>query len=94
MTPPVATGWTVALNLPVASERFGFDYDDAAAVAAQERRIEALVRRYRDHPALLCWILGNELDFNYTNPRVYERCQRPLAAGPPPGSEPSHHHPR
>ncbi len=65
-------GLTVALNLPVASERFGFDYDDAAAVAAQERRIEALVRRYRDHPALLCWILGNELDFNYTNPRVYD----------------------
>lgn len=65
-------GLTVALNLPVASERFGFDYDDEQAVAAQRERIEAIVRRYRAHPALLAWILGNELDFSHTNPRVYD----------------------
>ena len=62
---------TVSLTLPVVAERFGFDYDNAAQVAAQQRRIEAIVRRYRDHPALLAWIIGNELDFNHTNPRVF-----------------------
>ena len=64
-------GLTVSLTLPVVAERFGFDYDNAAQVAAQRQRIEAIVRRYRDHPALLAWIIGNELDFNHTNPRVY-----------------------
>ena len=64
-------GLTVSLTLPVVAERFGFDYDDDAQVAVQLQRIEALVRRYRDHPALLTWIIGNELDFDHTNPRVY-----------------------
>ncbi len=64
-------GLTVSLTLPVVAERFGFDYDNAAEVAAQLQRIEAIVRRYRDHPALLAWIIGNELDFNHTNPRVF-----------------------
>lgn len=64
-------GLTVSLTLPVVAERFGFDYNDAAQVAVQQQRIEAIVRRYRDHPALLAWIIGNELDFDHTNPRVY-----------------------
>ena len=65
-------GLTVAVNLPVASERHGFDYGDAAAVAAQRQRIDALVRRYRDHSAVLAWILGNELNFGVAEPRVYD----------------------
>ena len=65
-------GLTVSLTLPVMSERFGFDYDDAEAVAVQQKRIEAIVRRYRDHPALLAWIIGNELDFGHANPRVFD----------------------
>ena len=65
-------GLTVSITLPVAGERFGFDYDNAPAVAAQRKHIEAIVRRYRDHPALLAWIIGNELDFDHTNPRVFD----------------------
>ncbi len=29
------------------------------------------VLKYRDHPAVLIWIIGNELDHSYKNPRVY-----------------------
>ena len=28
--------------------------------------------KYKDHPALLAWIIGNELNFDYTNSAVYD----------------------
>lgn len=68
----LAHGVTVALCLPMQAERWGFDYDDPAAVAAQLEKFRNEVLEYRDHPALLAWIIGNELNFDYTNPKVYD----------------------
>ena len=65
-------GLTVALCLDVARERHGFDYDDAAAVAQQFERLRKQVLAHRDHPALLAWVIGNELNHDYRNPRVYD----------------------
>jgi hypothetical protein len=65
-------GVTVALCLGVGSERHGFDYDDKKAVAKQLKRLRKDVLEFKDHPALLAWIIGNELNFDYTNPRVYD----------------------
>lgn len=65
-------GLTVALCLDVARERHGFDYDDAAAVARQFERLRKQVLAHRDHPALLAWVIGNELNHDYRNPRVYD----------------------
>ncbi len=65
-------GLTVSLGLPVAPERSGFDYDEPAAVAEQRRHVRAAVLRHKDHPALLAWIVGNELDMGMTNPGVYD----------------------
>jgi hypothetical protein len=62
----------VALGLAMHSERHGFDYDDADAVAEQLERMRAEVLKYRDHPALLTWVIGNELNHSYTNPRVFD----------------------
>jgi len=67
-----ASGVTVALCLPMQAERWGFDYNDADAVAAQLDEFREEVIRYRDHPALLVWIIGNELNHSYTNSRVYD----------------------
>jgi exo-beta-1,3-glucanase (GH17 family) len=67
-----AHGVTVALGLPMRAERHGFDYDDPAAVAAQRESFREDILRYRDHPALLAWIIGNELNHSYTNPRVWD----------------------
>jgi len=67
-----AHGVTVAVGLPMRPERHGFDYDDAAAVAAQRESFRDDILRYRDHPALLAWIVGNELNHSYTNPRVWD----------------------
>ena len=65
-------GLTVALCLPVVSERFGFDYNNPVRVKEQFDLIESIVHRYKDHPALLAWIVGNELNYNMRNPRVYD----------------------
>jgi len=64
-------GLTVSLGLPVAAERFGFDYDDPQSIAEQRQNVLDAVASYKDHPALLAWIIGNELDMRFTNPRVY-----------------------
>jgi exo-beta-1,3-glucanase (GH17 family) len=67
-----AHGVTVALGLRMRHERHGFDYDDPTAVAAQLEFIRGEVLKYRDHPAVLMWIIGNELNHDYENPRVYD----------------------
>ena len=65
-------GVTVALCLPMQAERWGFDYGDTVAVAAQLEQFREEVLKYRDHPALLVWIIGNELNHHYTDARVYD----------------------
>ena len=65
-------GMTVALCIEIVRERHGFDYDDATAVAQQFEEAREIVLRYRDHPALLAWVIGNELNLEYENPRVYD----------------------
>ena len=65
-------GLTVALCIELGTERQGFDYDDDEAVARQLNFARAEVTRYKDHPALLLWIIGNELNHSFTNPKVFD----------------------
>jgi hypothetical protein len=51
------------------------DYGDPAQLQAQRERIRAEVRRYRDHPAILVWGLGNEME-GPTSPVGDERIWR------------------
>ena len=67
-----AHGITVALGLSMTAERHGFDYDDADAVARQLETVRNEVLKYKDHPALLFWLVGNELNKSYTNPSVWD----------------------
>ena len=67
-----ANGVMVALGLPVAPERLGFDYNDEQEVSLQKELVRGEILKYRNHPALLAWIIGNELNFDYTNSKVYE----------------------
>ena len=65
-------GLTVTLGLPVAAERWGMDYGDEDQVTAQRQRVREAVERFRDHPALLAWIIGNELNHGMKDGRVYD----------------------
>ncbi|WP_146027212.1 glycoside hydrolase family 2 TIM barrel-domain containing protein [Bowmanella denitrificans] len=64
-------GLTVMLGLRLGKERHGFDYNDQQAVAEQKERVRQLVLKYKDHPALLAWGIGNEVDLFYTNTNVW-----------------------
>jgi hypothetical protein len=66
-----AMGVTVSLCLEFARERHGFDYNDNAAVAKQLAENRVRVEKYKNHPALLTWIIGNEVNFDFTNPKVF-----------------------
>ena len=57
-----AHGMTVALGIWLGHERHGFDYDDPEQVAAQLERAREAVLKYRNHPALLIWGIGNETE--------------------------------
>jgi hypothetical protein len=61
----------VTLGLSLGLERQGFDYSDDAAVARQCARIKQEVLKYKDHPALIIWAIGNELNLNAKNPKVW-----------------------
>jgi hypothetical protein len=67
-----ANGLKVCMGLEIARERHGFDYDDEQAVAEQLEYARGEVLKYRDHPALLAWGIGNELNLHYTNPKVWD----------------------
>ncbi len=65
-------GLMVTMGIEVARERHGFDYNDTIAVKEQFERIKKEVVGLKDHPALLIWAIGNELNLRYTNPKVWD----------------------
>ncbi len=65
-------GLTVTLGLWVAQERNGFNYDDEYAVAGQIALLKKDILKLKDHPALLMWGIGNEVDLRYSNFKVWE----------------------
>ena len=65
-------GMTVMLGLYLRPERTGMDYNDEYAVEGQLEELKQEVFKYKDHPALLLWGIGNEVDLQYTNTRVWD----------------------
>lgn len=65
-------GLMVTMGIEVGRERHGFDYNDVNAVKEQFERIKKEVLALKDHPALLIWAIGNELNLRATNPKVWD----------------------
>ena len=55
-------GISVMLGIWVEHERHGFDYTDYDFVAKQIDKTIAAVEKFKDHPALLAWGIGNEME--------------------------------
>jgi len=56
-------GFTARAGLPVRGERNGMDWADPKMVAKQKERVLDRVREFKDHPAVMLWNVGNELDW-------------------------------
>jgi hypothetical protein len=67
-----AHGLTVTLGLDMGQERRGFDYNDKKAVKDQLEKLKKEVLLYKDHPALLMWGVGNEVDQFAKNFNVWD----------------------
>ncbi len=65
-------GLKVMMGIWVGLERHGFDYNDEKAVEKQLKNIKKSVLALKDHPALLLWGIGNELNHQSTNPKVWD----------------------
>lgn len=55
-------GIMVSLGIWLGHERHGFDYSDPEQLEQQRRHVEEAVEKFKDHPALLVWGLGNEME--------------------------------
>ncbi len=66
------TGLLVLMGLDVGRERHGFDYNDSVWVKQQYDSIQARVTRIKDHPALLGWAIGNEINLDAENLKVFD----------------------
>ena len=67
---------TVCAGIWLEQERQGFDYDDQEAVEAQFESFKSAILEYKDHPNLLMWGVGNELDLLYENPKVWDAVEQ------------------
>ena len=68
-------GLMVMLGMWVQHERHGFDYDNNLAVQKQIRYFKSVVDQFKNHPALLMWGIGNEVDLFYQNTKVWHSIQ-------------------
>lgn len=55
-------GLTVTVGLWLGHERHGFDYTDLDQVAEQQEKVRQAVLKFKDHPAVLAWGVGNEME--------------------------------
>jgi Glycosyl hydrolases family 2, TIM barrel domain len=64
-------GLTVTVGIWLGQERQGFNYNDAASVHGEVEKARSFFRRYRRHPAVLMWGLGNEMEGSGDNPIIW-----------------------
>ena len=70
-------GLAVIVGHWLGHERHGFDYSDPVMLEEQWERVKRDVLAYKDHPALLIWGLGNEMEGigEADNPAIWNHIQ-------------------
>lgn len=65
-------GLTVTVGVWLGHERHGFKYDDEKTIGEQRARVRQAILNYKDHPAVLMWGLGNEMEGDGRNPTIWK----------------------
>lgn len=69
-------GMKLTIGIWLGHKEHGFKYDDAAAVAKQLQTARDVIAKYRNHPALLMWGIGNEMEAGQQDdPKVWGAVQ-------------------
>lgn len=55
-------GLTVVVGHWLGHERHDFDYNDKEVLEKQIEQVKADILKYKDHPAVLLWCIGNEME--------------------------------
>lgn len=70
-----AQGLTMTLGIWLGHKEHGFKYDDPKMVREQFDKAQAVVREFKNHPALLAWGIGNEMEGDGNDPLVWKAIQ-------------------
>lgn len=73
-------GLTVALGIWLEHERHGFRYSDPQQVEEQFQLVIQGVQKFKDHPAVLVWGIGNEMEGDGQNPLIWQHIEKLAAA--------------
>ena len=71
-------GITVTAGIWLGHTEHGFNYDDPKQVQAQFEQAKAAIDKYKNHPALLMWGIGNEMEGykETTDPKMWAAVQQ------------------
>ena len=69
-------GLTVSAGIWLENESSWFSYDNPEHCAKQAERVRKEVTAFRDHPALLAWGIGNEIEGDGGNATLWQQLDR------------------
>lgn len=67
-------GMTVCVGIWLGQERSGFSYDSPEQVTRQFEAARKAIEKYKNHPAVLVWAIGNEMEGfkDGDNPKIWK----------------------
>lgn len=65
-------GIAVQVGIWLGHKRHGFDWNNPKSVKDQYEMVRARVLEYKDHPAVLIWALGNEMEIDNDTPELWK----------------------
>ncbi|MGC4003866.1 MAG: glycoside hydrolase family 2 TIM barrel-domain containing protein [Pirellulales bacterium] len=68
-------GLAVTVGIWLGHKEHGFRYDDAASVKKQFEAAQQAVEKYKNHPAVLLWAVGNEMEVGNDDPAMWNAVQ-------------------
>ena len=73
-------GMTVTAGIWLGHKEHGFNYNDAAQVKTQFENATQAIAKHKDHPALLIWAIGNEMEMGQEDNVAVWRAVEEIAA--------------